>query len=37
MYNADLPTSPTATIVTFVDDTAVLATDSDPVVASQKL
>jgi hypothetical protein len=37
MYTADLPTSPTATIATFADDTAVLATDSDPAVASQKL
>jgi hypothetical protein len=36
MYTADLPTSPT-TIDTFADDTAVLATDSDPAVASQKL
>jgi hypothetical protein len=37
MYTADLPTSPTTTIASFADDTAVLATDSDPVVASQKL
>jgi hypothetical protein len=37
MYTADLPTSPTTTIVTFADDTAILATDSDPAVASQKL
>jgi hypothetical protein len=37
MYTADLPTSPTTTIATFADDTAVLATDSDPAVASQKL
>jgi hypothetical protein len=37
IYTADLPTSPTTTIATFADDTAVLATDSDPAVASQKL
>jgi hypothetical protein len=36
MYTADLPTSPT-TIATFADDTAVLAMDSDPTVAFQKL
>jgi hypothetical protein len=36
MYTADLPTS-TTTIATFADDTAVLATDSDPAIASQKL
>jgi hypothetical protein len=32
-YTADLPTSP----ATFADDTAILATDSDPAIASQKL
>jgi hypothetical protein len=37
MYTADHPTSPTTTIATFAYDTAVLATDSDPAVASQKL
>jgi hypothetical protein len=37
MYTADLPTSSTTTIATFADDTAVLATDNDPAVASQKL
>jgi hypothetical protein len=37
MYTADLPTSPTTTISTFADDTAFLATDSDPAVAYQKL
>jgi hypothetical protein len=37
MYTADLPTSPTTTIATFADDTTILATDSDPAVASQKL
>jgi hypothetical protein len=37
-YTADIPTSTTTTtIATFADDTAVLATDSDPAVASQKL
>jgi retron-type reverse transcriptase len=34
MYTVDLPASPTTTIATFADDTAVLATDSDPAVAS---
>jgi hypothetical protein len=37
LYTTDLPTSPTTTIATFADDTTVLATDSDPAVASQKL
>jgi hypothetical protein len=37
MYTADLPTSPTITIARFADDTVVLATDSDPAVASQRL
>jgi hypothetical protein len=37
MYTVDLPTSPTTTIATFADDTAVLTTDSDPAVASHKL
>jgi hypothetical protein len=37
MCTADLQTSPTTPIATFADDTAVLATDSDPAVASQKL
>jgi hypothetical protein len=36
MYTADLPTSPTTTTDIFADDTAVLATDSDPAVAFQK-
>jgi hypothetical protein len=37
LYTADLPTSPDATIATFADDTATLATDSDLATASQKL
>jgi hypothetical protein len=32
-----MPTSPESTAATFADDTAVLATDSDPAIASQKL
>jgi hypothetical protein len=37
LYTADLPTSPNTTTATFVDDNAVLATDSDPAIASHKL
>jgi hypothetical protein len=34
--HADLPNSPESTTATFANDTAVLAKDSDPAVASQK-
>jgi hypothetical protein len=37
VITADLPTSPESTTETFADDTAVLATDSDPAIASHKL
>jgi hypothetical protein len=37
LYTADLPTSPDFITATFVDDTAVIATDYDPATASQKL
>jgi hypothetical protein len=37
LYTADLSTSSESTTATFADDTAVLATDSDPTIASQKL
>jgi hypothetical protein len=37
LYTADLPTSIESTAATFADDTAVLAMDSNPGVASQKL
>jgi hypothetical protein len=36
-YTTDLPTSSGSTTATFADDTAVLATDSDHAIASQKL
>jgi hypothetical protein len=36
-YTADLPTSPESTTATFADNIAVVAMDSDPVIASQKL
>jgi histone H2A len=37
LYTADLPTSPQSTTATFADNTAVVTTDSDPTIASQKL
>jgi hypothetical protein len=37
IYTADLPTTHNTTIATFADDTALLAIDSDPALASQKL
>jgi hypothetical protein len=36
-YIAVLPTTPECTTATFTDNNAVLATDSDPAIASQKL
>jgi hypothetical protein len=37
LYTADLPTSSESTTATFADDTAVIAMDSEPAIASQKL
>jgi hypothetical protein len=37
IYITDFPTSPATTTATFVDDTAILAPDSDPATASLKL
>jgi hypothetical protein len=37
IYTADLPTSSESTTAAFAVDTAVLATDSDPAIPSQKL
>jgi hypothetical protein len=34
---SDLPASPESTTATTANDTAVLATDSDPAIASQKV
>jgi hypothetical protein len=36
-YTADLPTSPESTTANFADDTAIVATDNDPTIASHKL
>jgi hypothetical protein len=36
LYTADLSTSPDITTATFADDNVVLATDSDPAIASHK-
>jgi hypothetical protein len=36
-YTADLPTSPESTIATFADDNAILVSDPDPAIASDKL
>jgi hypothetical protein len=37
IYTTDLPTTDSTTIATFADDTALLAIDSGPSLASQKL
>jgi hypothetical protein len=37
IYNADLQTSPESNTATFADNIVVVATDSDPAIASQKL
>jgi hypothetical protein len=37
LYTSDLPTSPDTITATFADDTAVLASDPDPTIASHKL
>jgi hypothetical protein len=37
LYTTDLATSTESTVAVFTDDTAVLATNSDPGIASQKL
>jgi hypothetical protein len=37
LCTADLPTSPESTTATLADDTALVAKDSDPAIASHKL
>jgi hypothetical protein len=37
IYTADLPNFPECSTTTFADDTAVIATDSDPAIASHTL
>jgi hypothetical protein len=37
LYTSDLPTSPDTIPATFANNTAVLATDPDPTIASHKL
>jgi hypothetical protein len=37
LYTADLPTTNNTTIATFADDTALLATNSDPALTTQQL
>jgi hypothetical protein len=37
LYTADLPILPEYTTATFANDAAVVAMDSDPAIASQKL
>ncbi|PNF40916.1 hypothetical protein B7P43_G14991 [Cryptotermes secundus] len=37
IYTADLPTTTKTKVATFVDDTAILATSNDPIIASENL